>query len=236
MKKKILLLCILLILLTGCGRKTVHSYKALEKHINKMKVYSKIDGKYYDLNLKGKYEIIDKNEYKYEKDNKQRKHREITIKIKDTDMDFTVFSDYGCEFDFDGCQIYGYIIQDNYSEKANEYYSQKYVKQFGNTRHLCETDHYCHISSKKDLDDAINYMTSFLDYLNSFDYLTIEPYHYSLSFNDNNFPINIYLDIKDNKYCYTYHKINSGLTAFNNSNEMKEYIESQLNERNIVLE
>lgn len=191
----------------------IHEYEDFINHVES--IDCNINNKENSCNINDKYEVVSD---KYSLDEKRKKVRTITFKIKDTNFTFNVESYYQCTNNFDGaCFEYEYKLKDNFHYSAYEYYINEYNKMIGLDNKYCYKikDNACefntfYIKNTSDLKYVVNYMNGFLDYVNSLDFKFIPSYKtFGINFekkhmNDVNYNLLIFFDIANDKYTYKF--------------------------------
>lgn len=232
-KYKILILLILFLLLCGCERGTVHEYEEFIDYVDyKDCEYSVLCG------LKDKYDVISDEEGT---DKAGREKRTLTLKIKNTDLTFTVTSASVCTGSIDAsCFEHTYELIDDYNLKASEYYLAEVKKSLNYNDELCDTtyanincNYAFNIKTQEELNLIIKYMNQFLDIANSLDFKFIESKqnYFYLTFDKTNYKsLRIDIIYKDGKYTYKYEDEYKPI-----DDEVSTYINNYLQEQNLFL-
>lgn len=240
MWKKILLFLIIILLLSGCGRKRMHSKKELLNYIDNLTCYEKDES----CNLKDNYTVISEKKYK---DENNKKVRELTLKLNNYDFEFTVKSIYKCTGVFSAsCYERGYTEITDYRDKSNEYFANQYSKYLSND---CSFSKYsilsCTVTNKSNLETVASSISGYISYLNKQDikidnkeiYLDLQ-YHDRTNYYYNGKPRHltkqIYVFIENGTYyAFKYTDNNTKKVKLDN---LEEYILDLYAENNVKLE
>ncbi|MBR3116924.1 MAG: hypothetical protein IKF36_03510 [Bacilli bacterium] len=203
-----------------------------------------VNNKELPTNLKGKYTIVDE---KVNKDYEGNDVKEITININNTDLNINVYSGSVCikriSLEGKNCRSYKYKLYfGHFNDEVMNYYIDNYNRI---SNYKLNKDNFYHINSKNDLDQVINGIDGFFQYLNKLDYRFIDESKgfvlYFTSDNNINGRISISYDIDNNSNFKPYIKrfeyaIDDKAKIFDNIeiNDLKTNIYSLFNEKGII--
>lgn len=240
-KNRIFIILCLVILLCGCGKGKLHEYDDFINYVENINL--ELNNNTYTADLKNKYEII--NDVKGTDENNDE-NRILTFRIKNTDFTFDVSSSLQCGLlNIDGSCMKKYKLTDHYSESAFQYYIFKYNDKIGYNYDMCtswDTKEMCYdnflVSTNNDLKYVINYLDSFINFINEQDLKFItDKENFNIYFDKTNemgrrYSLNISFSISTNgNYIFNFKEEYKPI-----DNKLSTYIQNYMNLENLYLD